>query len=262
MAANQNVVRKRFGQHFLVDQGVIETIVAAIAPKPEHNLVEIGPGRAALTRALLARIPRLSAIEIDRDLVRWLQSHWGADTLQVIECDALAFDYRTLARGEGATVRLVGNLPYNISSPLLVYLIGFRDCVIDQHFMLQKEVVDRIVADAGHSAYGRLTVLIQAFYQVQSLFEVAPQAFDPPPKVTSSVIRMQPLKQVQQVPQAALEMLTARAFAHKRKMLRTTLLPWLEQLGIDHGAIAPTARAEEVPVAVYCDLARSISSIL
>ena len=271
---NPGQARKRFGQHFLIDQGVIANIVDAIDPQPEQKLIEIGPGRAALTAALLSRVPAITAIEIDRDLVHWLQARWPAKALRLIEHDALTFDYRSVSANAGtstsigtsasasASLRLVGNLPYNISSPLLIYLIGFRDCVVDQHFMLQKEVVDRIAAAPGASAYGRLTVLLQAFYQVQSLCEVAPSAFEPPPKVVSSVIRMRPLTRTRQVPQAALELLTARAFAHKRKMLRTTLLPWLQQLGVDHCAIAPTARAEEVSVSVYCDLARSISSIL
>jgi 16S rRNA (adenine1518-N6/adenine1519-N6)-dimethyltransferase len=257
-----HVARKRFGQHFLTDRSVIESIVAAIDPRPGERLVEIGPGLAALTDALLRRVPRIAAIEIDRDLAAALRRRYG-ERLELIEADVLAVDLRPLAAER--QLRLVGNLPYNISSPLLVRLLDFRDCVLDQHFMLQKEVVDRIVAGHGGPGYGRLGVLLQAYYDVESLIEVPPEAFDPPPRVDSAVVRMLPKREPAAVEPALLSELLAAAFGQRRKMLRGTLLPWLAARGVDAPMLAPTARPEEVPVEVYVELAarlRSISSSL
>ncbi len=250
------VARKRFGQHFLTDPHAIARIVDAIDPRTGDSIVEIGPGRAALSGALLQRIVSLRAIEIDRDLAQWLRGRYPALRLELIEGDALQIDYGSMAAA--APIRLVGNLPYNISTPLLVHLIASRASIIDQHFMLQKEVVMRIVSDAGQSAFGRLSVLLQAFYQVQWLFDVSPDCFEPPPKVTSSVLRMRPRTDHVAPTLASLERLTHQAFAQKRKMLRKTLLPWLEQRGLDAALIDPTARAEDVSVAVYCELARQL----
>lgn len=252
-----HVARKRFGQHFLSDRSVIEAIVGAIDPRADERIVEIGPGQAALTEALLRRVPRLAAIEIDRDLAATLRRRY-TDRLELIEADVLNVDLRALP-GDGP-LRLVGNLPYNISSPLLVRLLEFRDCVIDQHFMLQKEVVDRIVADAGDPAYGRLGVLLQAYYDVESLFDVPPEAFDPPPKVDSSVIRMLPREAPAQVAPAVLSELLAAAFGQRRKMLRKTLLPWLEARGVDGSVLEPTARPEDIPAETYVDLAARLES--
>lgn len=262
--------RKRFGQHFLTDQGVLAAITDAIDPQPGQCVVEIGPGRAALTRALLTRIDHLCAIEIDRDLSRWLSERYADSRLKVIEGDALEVDFTALARqlngpsgadaGAAGGLRLVGNLPYNISSPLLLHLIGHRSVIIDQHFMLQKEVVERIAAHTGESDYGRLTVMMQAHFQVEKLFDVGPQAFEPPPKVESAVIRMRPWRDRPAPPLAALEQLTAAAFAQKRKMLRKTLIPWLTQRGIDASAVEPTARAEDLSVETYCGLARALAA--
>lgn len=257
-----HVARKRFGQHFLTDRSVIEAIVAAIDPRPGEHLVEIGPGLAALTDALLRRLPRITAIEIDRDLAARLRHRYG-ERLALVEADVLEVDLRALA-ASGA-LRLVGNLPYNISSPLLVRLLDFRDCVVDQHFMLQKEVVGRIVAGHGQTGYGRLGVLLQAYYDVESLLEVPPQAFDPPPRVDSAVVRMLPRLAPAAVEPAVLSELLAAAFAQRRKMLRGTLLPWLAARGVDAPMLPPTARPEEIPVDVYVELAlrlRSISSSL
>lgn len=258
------VARKRFGQHFLTDPRAIADIVNAIDPRPQDSIVEIGPGRAALTDALLSRFGQLSvgqmrAIEIDRDLAHWLRNRFSGDRLQLIEGDALRIDYQSIAAS--APIRLVGNLPYNISSPLLVHLIAHRKAIIDQHFMLQKEVVSRIVSQEGASEYGRLTVLLQTYYQVQWLFDVGPECFDPPPKVTSAVMRMRP--RVDHIPPSleSIERLTGQAFAQKRKMLRKTLLPWLEQQGIDPSPIDPTSRAEDVPVAVYVQIARQLDQV-
>jgi len=253
-----HVARKRFGQHFLVDAGVVEAIVSAIDPREGDRLIEIGPGLAALTDALLRRVGTLTAIEIDRDLASRLRGRYGA-RVELIEADALKVDFARLG-GAGA-LRVVGNLPYNISSPLLVHLLDARACVIDQHFMLQKEVVDRIVAGPGRASYGRLGVLMQAYYDVESLFDVAPESFDPPPKVRSAVLRMLPLREPPALAPALLSEVLAAAFGQRRKMLRNTLLPWLEREGVDAGALSPTERPEDVPVAVYVALASRLAIV-
>jgi len=251
--------RKRFGQHFLIDQGVLAAIVRAIAARPDDHVVEIGPGLGALTQHLLDAIPCIDAVEIDRDLVAALQRRWPAMRLRLHEADALQFDYSTLIGPQGARLRLVGNLPYNISSPLLFALLRWRDRIHDQHFMLQKEVIDRIVAVPGTPAYGRLSVMLQAAHHVECLFEVAPEAFDPPPRVDSAVVRMIPRTQALCRNLETLERLMERAFAQRRKMLRGTLWPWLAQRGIDPDhpdwAIPPTARPEEIDVETWCRLA-------
>ncbi|MFN5883468.1 MAG: 16S rRNA (adenine(1518)-N(6)/adenine(1519)-N(6))-dimethyltransferase RsmA [Burkholderiales bacterium] len=251
--------RKRFGQHFLVDQGVLASIVRAIAARPDDHVVEIGPGLGALTQHLLDALPRIDAVEIDRDLVAALQRRWPATRLRLHAADALQFDYSTLIGSVGARLRLVGNLPYNISSPLLFALLAWRDRIQDQHFMLQKEVIDRIVAVPGTAAYGRLSVMLQAAHHVECLFEVPPEAFDPPPRVDSAVVRMIPREQALCGNLETLERLMERAFAQRRKMLRGTLWPWLAQQGLDPEdpawAIPPTARPEEITVESWCRLA-------
>ena len=252
-----HVPRKRFGQHFLTDRSVIARIADAISPRPGDRLVEIGPGLAALTDALMQRIETMRAIEIDRDLAARLRRRYG-DRLELTEADVLTVDFRRMA-ADGA-LRIAGNLPYNISSPLLVRLIEFRDVVVDQHFMLQKEVVDRICADPGEAAYGRLGVLLQAYYDVESLFDVPPEAFDPPPRVDSAVVRMLPRTGPGPVAPEALSEVLQAGFGQRRKMLRGTLLPWLERRGVDPAGIDPTARAEEIPVDVWVDLARRVAA--
>jgi 16S rRNA (adenine1518-N6/adenine1519-N6)-dimethyltransferase len=251
----QHTPRKRFGQHFLVDASVIEAIAGAIAPRPGDRLVEIGPGLAALTDALMRRTDRLTAIEIDRDLAARLRDRYGA-RLTLVEADVLEVDFGALAAD--GPLRVVGNLPYNISSPLLVRLLDFRTAIVDQHFMLQKEVVDRIVAGPGGAAYGRLGVLLQAYYDVECLFAVPPQAFDPPPRVESAVIRMLPRADAPALAPARLSEVLAAAFGQRRKMLRNTLLPWLAARGVPAAGLPPTARPEEVPVAVYVALAQAL----
>ncbi len=253
--------RKRFGQHFLTDAAVLRAIADAVAPRAGDRIVEIGPGLGALTAALLDRTARIEAIEIDRDLVARLRRRWAEDRLVVHEADALSFDFAALAAG--ARLRLVGNLPYNISSPLLIALLDCRDVIVDAHFMLQKEVVDRIVAAHGGSDYGRLGVMMQAFHRVERLFDVPPEAFDPPPRVDSSVVRLRP----RTVPAArdvrALERLLAVAFAQRRKMLRGTLMPWLRTQGLDpedpRFALQPTSRPEEVPVEAWGVIADALA---
>ena len=263
--------RKRFGQHFLVDASVIDAIVRAIAPRESDRIVEIGPGTGVLTEALLERTGRIEAVEIDRDLARRLRERWPATRLCLHEADALTFDFAALVGpSDPRPLRLVGNLPYNISSPLLVALLAVRAVVVDQHFMLQKEVVERIVAGPGSAAYGRLGVLLQAFHDVEALFDVPPEAFDPPPRVDSAVIRMLPKASPGLADPAPLESVLAAAFGQRRKMLRNTLAPWLDAQRLDWPAgFPPTARAEEIPVDAWVALAAqaaarrdSISSIL
>ena len=241
--------RKRFGQNFLVDAAVVESIVRAIAPQTADNMVEIGPGLSALTAPLLERLERLSVIEIDRDLAQRLRDRFPSERLNIIEGDALQIDFAQF----GDKLRIVGNLPYNISSPLLFALVSCAEQVVDQHFMLQREVVDRMVARAGESDYSRLSVMLQYRYRIQKLFDVLPEAFDPPPRVTSSIVRMIPLgpERLRAQSDALFARVVQRAFSQRRKMLRgvlsewTTLIPW-ENLGIE-----PTWRAEQVSVAGF-----------
>jgi 16S rRNA (adenine1518-N6/adenine1519-N6)-dimethyltransferase len=254
--------RKRFGQHFLTDASVLAAIADAVAPREGERLVEIGPGLGALTEHLLARAASIDAVEIDRDLVVRLRRRWPAERLRLHEADALDFDFAALA-GDGR-LRLVGNLPYNISTPLLIRLLAFRERIVDAHFMLQKEVVDRIVAPPGTTAYGRLGVMMQAFFRVRSLIDVPPEAFDPPPKVDSSVMRMAPRPVPLVADAATLERLMSVAFAQRRKMLRGTVLPWLRAQGIDPDdarfALVPTARPEEIPVERWAAIADALSA--
>jgi 16S rRNA (adenine1518-N6/adenine1519-N6)-dimethyltransferase len=251
--------RKRFGQHFLADRSVVEAIANAIAPRANQTIVEIGPGLAALTDALLERVETIHAVEIDRDLAARLRRRYPEPRLLLHEADALGFDYGQLLRGEGLAensgLRVVGNLPYNISSPLLVRLLDFRRVVTDQHFMLQKEVVDRIVSPPGVADFGRLSVLMQMYYDCEKLFDVPPEAFDPPPRVDSAVLRMSVRRDRAHEAPAPLQQVLAVAFGQRRKMLRGTLLPWLVQRGLGHEGIEPTARAEEISIDIWRALA-------
>jgi 16S rRNA (adenine1518-N6/adenine1519-N6)-dimethyltransferase len=255
--------RKRFGQHFLTDASILAGIGDAVDPREGERLVEIGPGLGALTVELLGRVGHLDALEIDRDLVARLRKTWSPARLTVHEGDALAFDFAALA-GDGR-LRLVGNLPYNISSPLLIRLLSYRAVMVDAHFMLQKEVVDRIVSVHGIADYGRLSVMLQAFFRVEKLFDVPPEAFDPPPRVMSSVVRLRPRTVPLARDIATLERLMAAAFAQRRKMLRGTLLPWLREQGLDleqQGlALEPTARPEEIAVERWAQIADALWSL-
>ena len=249
--------RKRFGQHFLTDTRIIERLLDLIDPRPGQRLIEIGPGLGALTQGLIDRSQRLVAVELDRDLAKKLRARWAPAQLELIEADALRADWQTLT--EPGASRLVGNLPYNISTPLLVRLIDCRAQVADQHFMLQKEVVNRIVADQG-ADYGRLGVLLQAFYNCTTVLDVPPDAFSPPPRVDSAVVRMRPLEQPRVPDQQDLTDLLAVAFGQRRKMLRRTLLPWLEARGVAGDELQPTARAEQVPADVYYTIAARLTA--
>jgi 16S rRNA (adenine1518-N6/adenine1519-N6)-dimethyltransferase len=237
-----HIPRKRFGQHFLTDTALIDAIVDLIDPQPGETLIEIGPGLGAMTLPLLARIPKgsvpLTVIELDRDLAARLRKR---DDVEVIESDVLKVDF------QAARLRVVGNLPYNISTPILFHLLEAVDEVVDQHFMLQKEVVDRMAAGPGGKDYGRLSVMLQWRYDIESVLDVPPEAFDPPPRVDSAIVRMQPLKAPPDVDPALLGELVASAFSQRRKLLRHSLGHWLAERGYScHFDLQ--RRAEEVPV--------------
>jgi 16S rRNA (adenine1518-N6/adenine1519-N6)-dimethyltransferase len=252
----KHVARKRFGQHFLADAGVIDAIVREIAPRAGQAMVEIGPGLAALTQPLAERLGRLTVIELDRDLAARLRQH---PQLDVVESDVLKVDFAALADRLGAPrLRVVGNLPYNISSPILFTLLRYVERVEDQHFMLQKEVVDRMVAAPATADYGRLSVMLQWRYAMENVLFVPPEAFDPPPRVDSAVVRMVPYPQAAQVDEELLSELVQVAFSQRRKILRNTLGKWLEQRGFA-GSFDVQRRAEEVPVPEYLALCAELS---
>lgn len=253
----KHLARKRFGQHFLTDGAIIAAIVRAIAPQPGQRMLEIGPGLAALTQPLVERLGRLTVVEIDRDLAQRLRQH---RQLQVIEADLLSVDIGALAQAMGAAaggLRVVGNLPYNISTPILFHLLGHAQAIADQHFMLQKQVVERMLAQPASAAYGRLSVILQWRYAMENLLYVAPQSFVPPPKVDSAVVRMLPRAQPAPVSRPLLEELVQTAFSQRRKLLRHTLGRWLEARRYA-GEFDTARRAEEVPVAEYVALAQRL----
>lgn len=252
----KHVPRKRFGQHFLNDDGVIEAIVGLIDPKASDALVEIGPGLGAMTEPLAERCERLMVIELDRDLARRLRQR---PALEVIEADVLKVDFAALATRCGRPLRVVGNLPYNISTPILFHLMPVAAQIADQHFMLQKEVVERMVASPGSKAYGRLSVMLQSRYAMETVLHVGAESFDPPPRVDSAVVRMKPLMRsgLAAFDAAVLEELIRVAFSQRRKLLRHTLGQWLDE-HCYAGAFDTQRRAEEVAVAEYLALATSV----
>ncbi|MCD6666793.1 MAG: 16S rRNA (adenine(1518)-N(6)/adenine(1519)-N(6))-dimethyltransferase [Hydrogenophaga sp.] len=282
----KHLPRKRFGQHFLSDSAIIDAIVQAIAPQPGEPMVEIGPGLAALTQPLVERLGRLTVVELDRDLAVRLRTH---PQLEVVESDVLKVDFTALAerlcagvqvrdiaagpsqgdvsplggqrpaqrRSVGARIRVVGNLPYNISSPILFHLLDHVDVVQDQHFMLQKEVIDRMVAEPATADYGRLSVMLQWRYAMENVLFVPPECFDPPPRVDSAVVRMVPLAQPPAIDFRTYSDLVQTSFSQRRKILRNTLGKWLEARGFS-GEFDLQRRAEEVPVAEYVSLAQAV----
>ncbi|HWV17416.1 MAG TPA: 16S rRNA (adenine(1518)-N(6)/adenine(1519)-N(6))-dimethyltransferase RsmA [Rhodocyclaceae bacterium] len=253
--------RKRFGQNFLSSPGVIANIVSAINPQADDCMVEIGPGLGAMTVPLMAALTHLHVVEIDRDLIARLKENHSRDKLTIHEGDALEFDFGAIQPVAEKKIRIVGNLPYNISTPILFHLSSFANKVKDMHFMLQKEVVDRMVAEPGGSEFGRLSVMLQYRYDMDRLFIVPPGAFVPAPKVDSAIVRMIPK------PAAALtardealfgDVVTA-AFSQRRKMLRNTLKGIISEAGLEALGIAPTARAETLPVSDYIRIANSLT---
>lgn len=252
--------RKRFGQNFLHDQHWIGRIVRSIDAKPEDAIIEIGPGQAALTREIIACAGHETAVEIDRDLAAFLRTQFAPEALTLIEADALTLDWATVL--EGKRLRIIGNLPYNISSPLLFALMKGAHRVIDQHFMLQKEVVDRMTAEPGSKTYGRLSVMLQYRYVMHKLFDVPPGAFVPPPKVTSSIVRMIP-RPVESLPEVDLEVfgeIVAAAFQQRRKTLRNAVSAFLTEDEIRAAGIDPTLRAEALDVNAFVALANAAAA--
>lgn len=253
----KHIPRKRFGQHFLADGGIIEAIVDAIDPQPGQAMVEIGPGLAALTQPLVERLGQLTVIELDRDLAVRLRNH---AQLSVIESDVLKVDFAQVAQAQNAPkLRVVGNLPYNISTPILFHLLGFVDVIEDQHFMLQKEVIDRMVARPCTSDYGRLSVMLQWRYAMENVLFVPPESFTPPPRVDSAVVRMVPRPDPAAVDVKRLSELVQVAFSQRRKLMRHTLGKWLEEKAYA-GVFDVQRRAEEVPVVEYVALAMALSA--
>ncbi len=251
--------RKRFGQNFLHDPGVIRRITEAIAPRPGEAMVEIGPGQGALTCELLPRLGRLDVVELDRDLIRPLAERCGSlGELRIHQADALKFDFRPLAPGPHA-LRVVGNLPYNISTPLLFHLIDQIEIIRDMHFMLQKEVVERLVARPGSHAWGRLAIMVQYHCATEMLFTVGPGAFRPAPKVESAVVRLVPHDTPPvDVDAARLKRVVAQAFAHRRKTLRNNLRGLLEPEAIAALGIDPGLRPERLTLEQFAALARAL----
>ncbi|ATZ10583.1 16S rRNA (adenine(1518)-N(6)/adenine(1519)-N(6))-dimethyltransferase RsmA [Erwinia amylovora] len=255
--------RKRFGQNFLNDQYIIDSIVNAIHPQRGEAVVEIGPGLGALTEPVGERLDSMTVVELDRDLAARLQSHpFLGPKLTIFQQDAMTFDFAALAQEKGQPLRVFGNLPYNISTPLMFHLFSYVGAIKDMHFMLQKEVVNRLVAGPGSKAYGRLTVMAQYYCQVIPVLEVPPESFTPAPKVDSAVVRLmpyaQPLHPVDDI--RALSRITTEAFGKRRKTLRNSLghlftTDVLAEMNID-----PTLRAENITVAQYCQLANWLTA--
>lgn len=249
--------RKRFGQNFLRDEGIIEAIARAIAPDKAQHLVEIGPGEGAITQALIASGCRFDAIELDRDLrTRLLASFSTYDNFTLHSADALKFDFASLQQG-GQALRVIGNLPYNISTPLLFKLLDYGPLIADMHFMLQLEVVERLAAEPGNKSWGRLGVMAQFQCEVEQLFEVPPEAFFPPPKVQSAIIRLTPRQTPRwaQVDRESLAKVVSQAFSQRRKTLRNNFKNSLTDTQFETAGVDPQARAETLTIDHFVALA-------
>ena len=260
--AGTHRARKRFGQNFLVDEPILDRIAASVAPAAGEHLVEIGPGKGALTARLAGACDQLTAIELDRDLIPWLKVGFERHPrFCLFQADALSFDFAQLHQPD-RPLRIVGNLPYNISTPLIFHLLGFAGQVKDMHFMLQKEVVHRLAAEPGQKAYGRLSVMVQYHCRVEALFEVPPSAFDPAPKVDSALVRLTPYPNL---PMRAnnsqtLAKLVNLAFQQRRKTLRNALKQWLPGTQLDTLPVDASLRAEALSVADYVALANALEA--
>jgi 16S rRNA (adenine1518-N6/adenine1519-N6)-dimethyltransferase len=254
----RHIPRKRFGQHFLVDRAVVAKIVQAISPQPGEHVVEIGPGLGALTEPLLERLPSLDAVEIDRDLAAALATRFGPERLRIHVADALEFDFCAL----GTPLRVVGNLPYNISTPLLFHLAECIACLQDCHFMLQREVVQRIAARPGGKDYGRLSVLLQYRFEARELLRVAPGAFRPAPAIESALVRLAPRRPLPWPAhdESVLAELVAKAFTQRRKTLRNALRDRVEERDFAAAGIDPGLRPEALSVAQFVRLADAVAA--
>lgn len=253
--------RKRFGQHFLTDAGIIDRILSLLGPMPEDNLVEIGPGRGALTFPLLSRVQRLQAVELDRDLIAWLtEASKEKGELVLHACDALEFDFGALA-SQTAPLRLIGNLPYNISTPLMFHLFSFTDQILDMVFMVQEEVARRLTAAPGSKAYGRLTVMAQYHCAIAYAFTVPPEAFAPPPQVVSAIITLKPYatKPFVAEEEALMATIVTAAFSQRRKTVRNTLKAYLGPEDFQALGLLPTARAEALSVEDFVNITNYVS---
>lgn len=252
-----HVARKRFGQNFLVDRGIINAIVSAVGPQPSDVIVEIGPGLGAITEPLMARLDHLHVVEIDRDLIARLKKQHSPERLSIHEGDVLAFDFACI----GQKLRIVGNLPYNISTPLLFHLASYAGIVHDMHFMLQKEVVDRMVAEPGDSDFSRISVMLQYHFYIENLIDVPPESFDPPPKVQSAVVRLIPKvpAELRAKNMEKLAFVVQMAFSQRRKMLRNTLKSLLDEAAFAELEIKPSSRAEDLSVDDYVRIANYLA---
>ena len=251
--------RKRFGQNFLRDEAVIEAIASAIAPDKSHHLIEIGPGEGAITQALVSSGCRFDAIELDRDLrTRLLASFSTYDNFTLHSADALQFDFASLQQ-DGQPLRVIGNLPYNISTPLLFKLLDYGPLIADMHFMLQLEVVERLAAEPGNKNWGRLGVMAQFQCEVEQLFEVPPEAFYPPPKVQSAIVRLTPRQTPRwaKVDRERLTQVVSRAFAQRRKTLRNNFKNVLTDAQLEAAGVDPNARAETLTIDDFVALTES-----
>ncbi len=254
----KHIPKKRFGQNFLTDQFVLQDIISAIEPHADDSMVEIGPGQGAMTQLLLNNLDKLQVVELDRDLVTLLKKKFAPEKLIVHSGDALQFDFGALPVTPGRKLRVVGNLPYNISTPLLFHLAQYADQIEDQHFMLQKEVVQRMVAAPGGRDYGRLSVMLQWRYQMDLLFIVPPTAFDPPPKVESAIVRMRPLAAPLDCEEAKLQLVVTKAFSQRRKVLRNCVADMFTEAQLIDAGVNPQARPETVPLEQFVELARRV----
>ena len=250
--------RKRFGQNFLQDPHIIDGIVQAVRPQPEDTLVEIGPGLGAITEQLVDQVGQMAVVELDRDLIPHLKISFATrKNFHIYEGDALKFDFRRILDELGGNrLRVVGNLPYNISTPLLFHLLEYQDLIQDMHFMLQKEVVDRLAAGVGDSAYGRLGIMVQYYCRVEPLFPVPPTAFDPPPKVDSAIVRLVPHRAlpVTTVSPGQLGKLVTTAFNQRRKTVRNALKSIASDTDLQQAGINPDSRPEQISLAQYARL--------
>jgi len=251
----KHVARKRFGQNFLTDKQVLSEIIDAIGPRRGEAMVEIGPGLAAMTALLIKQLDHMHVVELDRDLVARLEKAYPPEKLTVHSGDALKFDFGAIPVPEGQKLRIVGNLPYNISSPLLFHLADFAHLVEDQHFMLQKEVVERMVAEPGTKAYGRLSVMLQWRYDMALMFIVPPTAFDPPPQVDSAIVRMVPTRRQLPCDAKRLETVVAKAFSQRRKVIRNCVAGMFTEAQLVEAGIDPSLRPEAVSLEQYVALA-------